>query len=145
LSKAKKGPQVRVTCPSLLPGSHISKGHRKGQVWMVSVAETLLERLYPAIEHQPIRRARHLPPSLSSSQPLFFIVTCIYACVYTFIPEYNPLGLYDVTCMHVFQDDYSVVGDQSVCSFLGRLTWFSGFQHSLGKPEECIGSHYRWL
>lgn len=54
---------------------------------------------------------------------LFFISCChvhLRMDIYTYIPKYNLLGLYNATCKHVFRADHTVLDNQSVHSFLGE-------------------------
>lgn len=62
-----------------------------------------------------------LPPS--NSWLLFFHQNyCMYTCICmrTYIPKYNLLSLYNVTCMYLFRADCLPLNDQSVRSPLWR-------------------------
>lgn len=43
----------------------------------------------------------------------------MYVC--TYVPKYNLLGLYDVTCMYVLRADHLALDNQLTCSSLGKL------------------------
>lgn len=64
------------------------------------------------------------PFSPLNSQPLYssIVTACIYLFTYLYIPKYNLLSPYKVTCMYVFRTDYLALDNQLVCTSLGRAT-----------------------
>lgn len=42
-------------------------------------------------------------------------------CIYRYIPEYNLLSVHQAICMHVLMTDQLVLGNQWVCSFMGKI------------------------
>lgn len=62
--------------------------------------------------------------SLSNSAFLFasIAIACICVFIYTCMPKYRLLNLYNVTHMHVFRADLLAPHNSLVCSSLGKVT-----------------------
>lgn len=53
----------------------------------------------------------------------YYYIVCMY--IYIYIPKYNPLSLYSVSCIYVSRVDHLVSGIQLVCISLGRPSLLS--------------------
>lgn len=51
---------------------------------------------------------------------LLVVVKYMYVYLFTYIPKYNLITLYTVTCMYGFRADYLLLNNQLVCSFLRK-------------------------
>lgn len=70
------------------------------------------------------------PPYIPSCYLSNFFIDCCYGhiCVFMpiYIPKYNLILLYNITCMYTFRADHLVLGHGSLCFSLDK-TFFSPF------------------